>query len=108
MKESAVERSCICESMPTVGEAGRTGDWRTTRPVIDDQRCVPAKKGKPSCFLCWLYCPEGVVSKTVPIRIELEYCKGCGICAEECPARAISMVEEASFRSSQAALRSDR
>ncbi|MBA4398103.1 MAG: hypothetical protein C0394_12075, partial [Syntrophus sp. (in: bacteria)] len=22
------------------------------------------------------------------------YCKGCGICAEECPPRAISMIRE--------------
>ena len=31
-----------------------------------------------------------------PIRpeVDLEYCKGCGICAEECPTNAIVMVEE--------------
>ncbi|RLG69799.1 MAG: pyruvate ferredoxin oxidoreductase, partial [Candidatus Iainarchaeum archaeon] len=23
-----------------------------------------------------------------------DYCKGCGICASECPVKAISMVEE--------------
>jgi pyruvate ferredoxin oxidoreductase delta subunit len=30
----------------------------------------------------------------MPPAIELEYCKGCGICAEECPASAIVMVPE--------------
>lgn len=78
----------------TVGEAGRTGDWRSFRPVIDQSKCIPALKGKPACFLCWLYCPEGVVKAEIPVTIDLEYCKGCGICAEECPAKAISMVKE--------------
>jgi Pyruvate/2-oxoacid:ferredoxin oxidoreductase delta subunit len=26
------------------------------------------------------------------VEIDLTYCKGCGICAEECPAKAITMV----------------
>ncbi len=79
---------------PAVGEAGRTGDWRSLRPVIDQARCIPSVKNKPACFLCWLYCPEGVVETTIPVEIDLEYCKGCGICAEECPAKAIDMVLE--------------
>lgn len=76
------------------GEAGRTGDWRALRPVIDQSRCTPSKNQRPSCFLCWLYCPEGVVKRGIPVEIDLEYCKGCGICSEECPTKAITMVEE--------------
>ncbi|MFQ5885170.1 MAG: 4Fe-4S binding protein, partial [Thermoplasmata archaeon] len=30
------------------------------------------------------------------IEINLKYCKGCGICAEECPVKAIIMVREES------------
>ncbi|MFA5614071.1 MAG: 4Fe-4S binding protein, partial [Methanoculleus sp.] len=26
--------------------------------------------------------------------IDLDYCKGCGICANECPKNAITMVRE--------------
>lgn len=88
----------FAESVATAGEAGRTGDWRTARPVVDNERCTPAKRGRPSCFLCWLYCPEAVISRTVPVQINLEYCKGCGVCAAECPTKAISMVEESRFR----------
>ncbi len=29
------------------------------------------------------------------IEFDLDYCKGCGVCAEECPSDAISMVKEA-------------
>lgn len=79
---------------PAVGEAGKTGDWRDMKPVIDQSKCIAAIKKKAACLLCWLYCPEGVVSSTIPPAIDLEYCKGCGICAEECPAKAISMVKE--------------
>ncbi len=93
-------RGCqhICsESSPGIGEGGRTGEWRSSRPVIDQGKCTPARQNKPACFLCWLYCPDAVISKTVPLWINLEYCKGCGICAEVCPAHAITMVDEEEF-----------
>lgn len=79
------------------GDAGRTGSWRVERPVIDMSRCIPAKTGRHACHLCWLYCPDSVVSKDLEPTIDLEYCKGCGICAEECPAEAIRMVPDADF-----------
>lgn len=80
-----------------IGDAGRTGSWRVERPVIDMSRCTPAKSGKHSCHLCWLYCPDNVVSKDLEPQIDLEYCKGCGICAEECPAKAIAMIPDSEF-----------
>jgi pyruvate ferredoxin oxidoreductase delta subunit len=45
-------------------------------------------------MLCWLYCPEMCVSPTEKPRIDMKYCKGCGICAEECPVGAITMAPE--------------
>jgi len=81
-------------STPATGEGGRTGDWRVLYPVISGEGCVVAKTGKPMCYMCWMFCPEGVISKTVPPEINLEYCKGCGICAEECPSKAITMIQE--------------
>jgi pyruvate ferredoxin oxidoreductase delta subunit len=80
-----------------LGDAGRTGSWRVERPVIDMSRCIPAKTGKPTCHLCWLLCPDNVISKEIEPAIDLEYCKGCGICAQECPVQAISMVPDADF-----------
>jgi len=76
---------------PVIGEAGETGTWSNFKPVIDVEKCIPVKSGTPSCFNCWLYCPEAVVSRTIPPKINLTYCKGCGICVEECPVKAISM-----------------
>lgn len=79
------------------GDAGKTGSWRIARPVIDPQTCTPGKRNAPACYICWLYCPDGVISRGVPPKIDYNYCKGCGICAQECPTKAITMVDEASF-----------
>ena len=81
-------------SEPGPGDGGRTGSWRVVRPIIDVTKCIPAKTNKMTCFACWLFCPDGVVTRTIPPEIDLEYCKGCEICAEECPVDAITMIEE--------------
>ena len=96
MNENKEKFISACASLAR-GEAGRTGDWRAERPLIDHSSCVPAKTGKEGCYLCWLYCPEGSIKKRIPIEIDLTYCKGCGICAEECPAQAIRMEDEERF-----------
>jgi len=81
-------------SWPCVGEAGRTGDWRTARPELDPSKCIAAQKGRILCMQCWAFCPDNVVSRTIPPEIDLEYCKGCGICAAMCPTGAITMHPE--------------
>ncbi len=81
-------------SEPGPGDAGKTGSWRVLRPIIDVTVCIPAKTNKMACFNCWLYCPDGVITRTIPPTINYDYCKGCEICAEECPVDAIQMVEE--------------
>ena len=80
---------------PSLGEAGKTGQWRTQRPVIDHSRCIPEKNNTQGCLRCWLYCPEAVIPKSIPVEINLTYCKGCGLCAAECASGAITMVPEA-------------
>jgi 2-oxoacid:acceptor oxidoreductase delta subunit (pyruvate/2-ketoisovalerate family) len=50
-----------------------------------------------SCDNCYALCPDDAVIKLGPLgqyAIDLDYCKGCGICVEECPAGAIAMVPE--------------
>jgi 2-oxoacid:acceptor oxidoreductase delta subunit (pyruvate/2-ketoisovalerate family) len=48
------------------------------------------------CDNCFVFCPEGVIRRKPGggYEIDLTYCKGCGICAEECPRGAISIVRE--------------
>ena len=87
--------SQIAMSRPSVGEAGATGDWRNSRPVMDTTMCLAVKQGKVTCQICWALCPDACITQGVGPVIDLTYCKGCGICAEECPAHAISMSPEA-------------
>ena len=67
----------------------RTGDWRSQKPVVDKEKCN-------KCTLCYVFCPEGCIERDAEGYFEanLFYCKGCGICATECPKKAIAMVEE--------------
>jgi 2-oxoacid:acceptor oxidoreductase delta subunit (pyruvate/2-ketoisovalerate family) len=80
-------------SLPIEGNMGKTGDWRTFRPIIDQENCN-------KCGFCWMYCPEGVIEKKEDghFEIDLLYCKGCGICAKECPTKNIEMVRESDIK----------
>lgn len=79
-------------SYPMVGAMGKTGTWRDFRPRLDKSKCVKCVK----CLICWVYCPEGVIKREEDdsVSIDYEYCKGCGICANECPRKAIVMEKE--------------
>lgn len=47
------------------------------------------------CDYCLIFCPEVAISReNGTYEIDYEYCKGCGICVEECPCNFISSVEE--------------
>ncbi len=60
----------------------KTGSWRTLRPVHDDEGCT-------HCMLCWVYCPDSCISVKDGrwVAFDYEHCKGCGICANVCPAK---------------------
>jgi 2-oxoacid:acceptor oxidoreductase delta subunit (pyruvate/2-ketoisovalerate family) len=49
------------------------------------------------CDNCYGVCPDNAVIKLGPgkrFQFNYDYCKGCGICAAECPCGAIKMVPE--------------
>jgi pyruvate ferredoxin oxidoreductase delta subunit len=73
----------------------KTGGWKSKKPVIKDGACV-------GCLRCAAYCPDMAIKlkeitdgkgikKTVVDHIDLDHCKGCGICANECPLGVIVM-----------------
>ena len=66
--------------------------------LFEARRCLSCG----SCFgcdNCFGVCPDNAVIKLDPAgayayAIDLDYCKGCGICAAECPCGAIAMEPE--------------
>ena len=48
-----------------------------------------------ACDNCRIFCPEVAVTTTdIQRQINLDYCKGCGICVQECPRNAMALEEE--------------
>lgn len=80
---------------PGSSAENKTGDWRSSRPVVNIEKCI-------KCGICQMYCPEpcitGLENPTVKLRefpkIDYDYCKGCGICAYVCPVKCILMSVE--------------
>jgi len=75
-----------------------TGDWRTFRPIWDEEKCI-------HCLTCWVYCPDAaiIVKDGKMVGIDYDHCKGCGICANHCPSKvhALQMVNESEAASSR-------
>ena len=76
-------------SYPKEGAMGKTGSWRTMKPIFHKDKCV-------KCLRCWIFCPEGAVKKNKDgtVSIDMDYCKGCGVCANVCKVKAITMERE--------------
>ena len=48
-------------------------------------------------MMCWVVCPDSSieVEDGKMTGIDLEHCKGCGVCTHECKFDALSLVSEA-------------
>lgn len=57
-----------------------TGTWRTLRPVRDTAQCT-------NCYICWIVCPDScvIIEDGKVTAFDYDHCKGCGICANQCP-----------------------
>jgi 2-oxoacid:acceptor oxidoreductase delta subunit (pyruvate/2-ketoisovalerate family) len=67
-----------------------------TTALFEARRCLSCGNCF-ECDNCYGVCPDNAVVKLGPgnrFRFNYDYCKGCGICAAECPCGAIRMVPE--------------
>ncbi len=51
------------------------------------------------CELCLIFCGDVAISHApgsdgARFDVNMDFCKGCGVCAEECPRGAITMTRE--------------
>jgi pyruvate ferredoxin oxidoreductase gamma subunit len=67
----------------------QTGSWRQFRPVLHREHCT-------RCWLCFVWCPEAAIvldANDYPV-VDYTVCKGCLLCAHECPTQAFSIEKE--------------
>ncbi|GAG17788.1 unnamed protein product, partial [marine sediment metagenome] len=84
--------------MPILTPAERKGNFNEIELSLTEEiarkeadRCLQCG----GCFLCLLLCPDGAISVQgddhIP-NVDFDICKACGICAHECPLKAIEML----------------
>jgi Pyruvate/2-oxoacid:ferredoxin oxidoreductase delta subunit len=91
---------------PTLPLEQRLGDAEITTTLTSPQiareslRCFSCGNCL-ACDNCWTLCPDSAVLKTKELAsdgshyvFDYDYCKGCGLCAHECPCGFIEMKEE--------------
>ena len=84
----------LARRQTTFGEV--LGGLDETNALYEARRCLSCGNCF-ECDNCYGVCPDNAVVKLGPgkrFRFNYDYCKGCGICAAECPCGAITMVPE--------------
>ncbi|TRD22885.1 FAD-dependent oxidoreductase [Palleronia caenipelagi] len=81
-------------------EAEIEGDIGHEAALAEAARCLSCGNCL-ACDNCWTFCPDSAVIKTAELAtdgsfylFDLDYCKGCGLCAQECPTGYIQMRPE--------------
>ncbi len=72
------------------------GGLDETNALYEARRCLSCGNCF-ECDNCYGVCPDNAVIKLGPgarFRFDYDFCKGCGLCAAECPCGAIDMVAE--------------
>ncbi len=78
------------------GFAEVVGDLHQDNALYEARRCMSCGNCF-ECDNCYGVCPDNAVTKLGPgkrFEFKYDYCKGCALCATECPCGAIKMVAE--------------
>jgi 2-oxoacid:acceptor oxidoreductase delta subunit (pyruvate/2-ketoisovalerate family) len=81
---------------PRIRSASPQGTLDKPQRIASARRCFECGTCT-FCMRCYDYCPDLAIQmngKAKERAIDYDHCKGCGICAEECPRGAISWVHE--------------
>ncbi len=71
-------------------------DLDSETALYEARRCLSCG-GCIACDNCYAFCPDNAVIKLGPegeYAVDLDFCKGCGLCVEECPTGSMLMVPE--------------
>ena len=79
-------------TIPWAGNADlyETGSWRSEVPVWDEEKCK-------NCMLCFYVCPDSSIlvnEESKMTGIDMNHCKGCGVCVKQCKFGALELVED--------------
>jgi 2-oxoacid:acceptor oxidoreductase delta subunit (pyruvate/2-ketoisovalerate family) len=72
------------------------GGLDETNALYEARRCLSCGNCF-ECDNCYGVCPDNAVIKLGPgkrFKFDYDFCKGCGLCVEECPCGAIEMIAE--------------
>jgi Pyruvate/2-oxoacid:ferredoxin oxidoreductase delta subunit len=86
------------ERFPASGLAAETETkqevtWDREQALQEAERCLSCGTCN-LCLQCVSYCPDASIrpdGENISVAVDLDHCKGCGICAYECPRGVITM-----------------
>jgi len=94
MDDIKIERFLVSD-LAAEAEAKQEGTWDRERALQETERCLSCGTCN-LCLQCVSFCPDASIwldeNKTA-VTVDLDHCKGCGICAYECPRGVITMEE---------------
>lgn len=117
-EQAAIEKPTLPSLWPRALNQGQVADAQSLNPAYfapEIRSQLPKSAEEPSvewavhearrclgcgtcngCLNCYHWCPDIAIhanSAGTDLEIDLEHCKGCGICVEECPRGAMAMAE---------------
>jgi Pyruvate/2-oxoacid:ferredoxin oxidoreductase delta subunit len=87
--------SFLASNVAAKEEANQEGIWDGERTLQEAERCLSCGTCNV-CLQCVSFCPDASIrldEDEASVEVDLDHCKGCGICAYECPRGIITMEE---------------